>query len=213
MAPHKFNADTNVNWTNRTTGFGHFIAFLAIGLLAGQPTTLAGEPEKPPVPAEFAPAPMDLCAETGDGSLSGRLFGALSENIEWHGGNMECGGMLRPDDGGVRLVFAAPWQSERLLIVLGIDGRLGELPGSEHSANVTIVDESRNRFFSNGRRDRCWSTIESIRPVDDGNGRILQVIGEVYCAGSLPSLSDKSSVVLRNFSFSGRLLIDDPDES
>jgi hypothetical protein len=125
---------------------------------------------------------------------------------------MECGGMLRPDDGGIRLVFAAPRQDERLLIVLGIDGKLDALSDGEHAANLTIIDETHNRFFSTGRRERCWSTIESIQPVTDHADQILQVVGEVYCAGSLPSLSDNSSVTLRDIHFSGRLLLDEPDQ-
>jgi len=122
---------------------------------------------------------------------------------------MECGGMLRPGNQGIRLVFAAPKQDERLLIVLGIDGELDELVGEEHTTNVTIIDETRNRFFSTGRQDRCWSMIESIQPTAERENRILQVVGKLYCAGSLPSLSDNSSVALRDVRFSGRLLLDE----
>jgi hypothetical protein len=166
----------------------------------------------PPFSSDLTPAPMNLCETADDGFLSGDLYGALSEHIEWHGTDMDCGGMLRPDDGGIRLVFAAPRQDERLLIVLGIDGKLDALSDGEHAANLTIIDETYNRFFSTGRRERCWSTIESIQPVTDHADRILQVVGEVYCAGSLPSLSDNSSVTLRDIHFSGRLLLDEPDQ-
>jgi hypothetical protein len=159
------------------------------------------------------PATMDLCEAAEDGFLSGDLYGALSEHIEWQGTDMDCGGMLRPDDGGIRLVFAAPRQEERLLIVLGIDGTLDTLSDGEHVANLTIIDETRNRFYSTSRRERCWSTITSVRPVTDHPDRILQVVGEVYCAGSLPSLSDNSSVTLRDMRYSGRLLLDEPDQN
>jgi len=173
-------------------------------LAADEPTAIA------PMTAAFAPAPMNLCAVREDGFLSGDLYGALSRHIDWHGGEMDCGGMLRPgDDGGIRLVFAEPRQGERLLIVLGIDGALDKLPEGEHNTNVTIVDETRNLFFSSGRRERCWSTIESVRPVADPGDRMLQVAGKVYCAGSLPSLSDNRSIALRDWSYSGRLLLDE----
>jgi len=166
----------------------------------------------PPFTADLAPATMDLCETAEDVFLSGDLYGALSEHIEWRGSDMDCGGMLRPDNDGIRLVFAAPRQGERLLIVLGIDGSLDAITDGEHVANLTIIDETRNRFYSTGRRERCWSTIESVRPVTDHPDRMLQVTGEVYCAGSLPSLSDNSSITLRDMRYSGRLLLDEANQ-
>jgi len=180
------------------------LAFLA--LPAQQPVA----EDLSPFTTDLVTAPMDLCEAAEDGFLSGDLYGALSEHIEWRGTDMDCGGMLRPNDDGIRLVFAAPRQDERLLIVLGIDGSLDALPDGEHVANLTIIDETSKRFYSTGRRERCWSTIESVRPVADHADRILQVVGEVYCTGSLPSLSDNDSVTLRDMSYSGRLLLDEP---
>jgi hypothetical protein len=166
-----------------------------------------------PSTTDFMPAPMDLCETADDGFLSGKLYGAVSEHIEWRGSDMDCGGMLRPENDGIRLVFAAPRQGERLLIVLGIDGSLDALTDGEHVANLTIIDETRNRFYSTGRRERCWSTIESVRPVTDHTDRMLQVVGEVYCAGSLPSLSDNGSITLRDMRYSGRLLLDESNQN
>jgi len=184
---------------------------LLLATLLTTPQVVAEEPDSvAPMTTAFAPAPMNLCAANDDGFLSGDLFGALREHIDWHGGDMDCGGMLRPgDDGGIRLVFAEPREGERLLIVLGIDGALDELQEGEHNTNVTIVDETRNLFFSSGRRERCWSTIESVRPVAGPADRMVQVAGKVYCAGSLPSLSDNRSIALRDWSYSGRLLLDE----
>lgn len=163
----------------------------------------------PPLTSDLEPAPMDLCKAAEDGFLSGELYGALSERIDWSGTDMDCGGMLRPGADGIRLVFAAPRQDERLLIVLGIDGELEALPEAERVANLTIIDETRNRFYSTEGRERCWSTIESLRAITGRNDRTLQVVGVVYCAGSLPSLSDNGSVTLRELRYSGRLLLDE----
>jgi len=178
-----------------------------------QPPAAQDAPAPTPQIAAVATAPMDLCTTTEDGFLSGKLFGALREQLEWHGANMECGGMLRPGADGIRLVFAAPLLAdERLLIMFGIDGDLAELVGGEHVTNITIIDEANNRFFNSGGQERCWSTIESVQPVvnhADHADEIVQVVGNVYCAGSLPSLSDNRSVALRNIHFSGRLLLDE----
>jgi hypothetical protein len=180
------------------------------GMLTVQQATAENKSIHMPEVAAFALAPMDLCTLPDDGFLSGDLFGALSENIQWLGDDMECGGMLRPDDNGIRLVFAAPRQDERLLIVLGIAGKLDDLVGSEHTANITIVDEVNDRFFSTGRQERCWATIEFAQPVTE---QVMTIAGEVYCAGSLPSLSDNSSIAIRNIHFSGRLLLDESTQN
>jgi len=204
--------NTTKSATRHATRLCRILGWLAVVLLPVQQSAAEDTPTPPPVTTAFAPAPMDLCVVADDGFLTGKLFGALTERIKWRGTDMDCGGMLRPDNDGIRLVFAAPRQGERLLIVLGIDGELDELLDGEHTTNITIVDEARNRFFSTGRQDRCWSTIESIRPVADSANRMMQVVGEVYCAGSLPSLSDNGSVALRDVYYSGRLLVDEPDQ-
>ena len=198
--------DTTKFATRPFPGLCRIIACFVASLLAVQQSTAEDTRMLMPDTAAFALAPMDLCASSDDGFLSGELFGDLSKRIDWRSTDMECGGMLRPDADGIRLVFAAPQQGERLLIVLGINGKLDELVDGEHTTNITIVDEVNNRFFSTGRRERCWSTIESIRPVTD---QLVSVIGEVYCVGSLPSLSDHGSVTLRDMHFSGRLLLDE----
>ena len=155
----------------------------------------------------FTPAPMDLCTHDNGGFLSGRLHGALDRQVDWRGSDMDCGGMLRPNDDGIRLVFAAPRTGERLLIVLGIAGRLDELDSGERATNITIVDESGKRFYSTGGRHMCWSVIETVQPIAGPDARIMQVDGEVYCSASLPSLSDNGSVALRDMRYSGRVLL------
>jgi len=190
------------------------IWLITAGLASGPTWSAGGADDLPPADDRqadaFAPAPMDLCARGDDAFLSGRLHGALDLRVDWHGGDMDCGGMLRPDDGGIRLVFAAPRTGERLLIVLGIAGRLEELDTGERTTNITIVDESGNRFYSTGGRNLCWSVIETVRAVADLDDRVVQVDGEVYCSASLPSLSDNGSVALRDMHYSGRVLLDAP---
>jgi hypothetical protein len=200
----------STEFITRFSKLGRILACFVGGMLALQQSMAEDKSIHMPETAAFALAPMDLCTFSADGFLSGDLFGALSENIQWLGDDMECGGMLRPDDNGIRLVFAAPRQDERLLIVLGIDGKLDELVDGEHAANITIVDEVNNRFFSTGRQERCWAAIELVQPVTE---QVMTIAGEVYCAGSLPSLSDNSSIVIRDIHFSGRLLLDESTQN
>ncbi len=180
-------------------------AVAALGLLATQELLDDGVSGIPAV--ALATAPFDLCPAVDDGYLSGYLYGALDRAIEWRGTDMTCEGGPRPNDDGVRLVFAAPIddQRPRLVIVLGISGSIGDLIGAERVANVTLIEESSGRFFSSGGQERCWTTVES---VDQESDR-LRIGGEIYCQGSLPSLSDGSSITLRDFRYSGRLILDD----
>lgn len=158
-----------------------------------------------------APRSLIPCMLNSAGYLSGRLYGTLDQNIEWHGAEMTCDGMVRPNNKGIRLMFALPEESadRRLVFVIGIDGEIERLVQREERANVTIIDEGAGRFFSTGGRDRCWTTVQSIEELEDINAGTYQVNGELYCAGALPSLNGKGSVTLGDFSYSGRLSLDD----
>lgn len=167
-----------------------------------------------PRPITAAPpletTPVDLCPAADDGYLTGTLYGSLERAIDWRGPTLECDGMSRPGSSGIRLVFTGPGETPtaRLVIVLGIGGRMHELASTERRANVTIIVESAGQIFSAGGMDRCWTTVDSVEALDDPGGMTFQVGGEVYCSGSLPSLSDAGSVTLRDFRYSGRLVLD-----
>ncbi|MFQ5634485.1 MAG: hypothetical protein ACE5G3_04040 [Gammaproteobacteria bacterium] len=164
--------------------------------------------DSPSVATAAAARSPDLCASADDAYLSGVLYGALDRIIEWRSMDMRCEGGARPDGDGIRLVFGGPGavDGDRLVFVIGISGDVDALADSEREANVTVIDESSGRFFSSGRKERCWTTVASV----DAAGDDLRVAGEVYCAGSLPSLSDGGSVSLRHFRYSGRLALDAP---
>ena len=157
--------DINKSAAMHKAGWRRLIACLALALLPAQQPAAGDIPASPPFDEAFMPAPMDLCAASDDGFLSGDLYGALSMRIEWRGEDMDCGGMLRPGDDGVRLVFAAPRQGERLLIVLGIDGSLDDLSGEPplfqyRPAGSLLVDD---RVDPTRRRRRGRDTADCRR--------------------------------------------------
>jgi len=182
------------------------LAVLALGAVAVVVANgLAPEPQGTAIQSAIGDS-TDLCQSVDDGFLSGRLYGAIDRVIEWRGTNMKCEGGERPGDDGLRLVFAAPGKADadRLVFVIGISGSIDDLAESERAANVTIIDERTGRFFSSGRQDRCWTIVTSV----DDDGLRYTVGGEVYCSGSLPSLTDGSSVSLSDLRYSGRLIFD-----
>jgi hypothetical protein len=138
------------------------------------------------------------------------MYGALDLNIDWQGANMNCEGMLRPDGNGIRLLFASKQgRKARLVFVIGVDGRIDQLTRKERVANITIIDEIDGRFFSTSGIDRCWTTIHKVEKIVGERFPAFQIDGDVYCAGGLPSLSDRGTVTLGDFRFSGRLALDE----
>ena len=179
------------------------ISTLAVGNYTQQPGLGAGR-------SVLAPHTLDLCSRDSDGFLIGRMYGALDLNIDWQGANMNCEGMLRPDGNGIRLLFASRQGREaRLVFVIGVDGGIDQLTRKERTANITIIDEIDGRFFSTSGIDRCWTTIHKVEKIVGETFPTFQIDGDVYCAGGLPSLSDRGTVTLGDFRFSGRLALDE----
>jgi hypothetical protein len=200
------DSDTPPRWARTLFGVLAIAAIFSISLISEHWLTQ----KPPPVQSNAAPGAakaFDLCGMEADGYLTGRLFGALEGTIDWRGQSLECDGMERPDGGGIRLVFASQLDSgaDRIVFVIGIDGKIDEMMLSEQVANITIIDEVNGRFFSTGGADRCWTTIDAVESLDDLEGSAYQVGGDLYCSGSVPSLSGTGSVSLRGFRYSGRM--------
>ena len=75
--------------------------------------------------------------------------------------------------------------------------------------NLTIVDERQDRFYNSGIGERCWTTLERIQVLGSAGRLEYNLVGEFYCAGALAAVSGPGSVTPAEFSFSGRLSIDD----
>ena len=181
------------------------VIILGIGSLVGRMPV--SEPRSVPATNFPAPRATEPCNWPTDGHLHGRLYGALNLTVDWRGTTLTCDGISRPNQKGIRLVFAAKQNGagDRLVFVIGIDGKVDQLTSGERKANVTIIDESSGRFFSTTGKDRCWTMINSMGSFGDQEHEIYQVTGKLYCAGSLPSLSGPGSVTLGDFDYSGRL--------
>ena len=144
-----------------------------------------------------------------DGRLQGELFGAVRQTIDWRGEDLLCAGMIRPGGDGIRLIFSrnSPSSTARLVLVIGIrDIGPGET-GEDLPANVTLIDEATGRFFNAQGIERCWATVEEQQQLSEKPAVVYRVDGELYCAGSLPSVNGSESVTLDDVRFSGRLSV------
>ena len=159
----------------------------------------------PPEPAG-AGNPGQACALGADGFLRGRFFGALDLTANWSGTSLACDGMLKPDGRGVRLFFSGDQPGGgRVSLLVVVEGRAEELAGAERPANVTVIDERQDRFFSSAGLGRCWASIDSVTPVGPRPGGPAgnRITGLVYCVGALPSVGDRSSLTLGDLRFAG----------
>jgi len=192
----------------RAADFAGATGVLLIGVLAVRLSL-------PPATTTTAAPPSDRgrpCSLRPDGYLRGRFFGAVSLTADWSGDGLRCDGMQKPDGQGVRLFFAGAQPGGGLIsVVIAIDGHPDALVGAERPANVTVIDERESRFFSTSGAGRCWTILSSVtalaRSRNDPPGH--RIDGILYCLGALPSLSDRTSLTLGEFSFAGRVSVDD----
>lgn len=154
---------------------------------------------------------VTACLPGGEAMVTGRLYGSVEAPVDWRGPRLECEGMPRPDDGGLRLRFAqriVPTQ-ERLVIIIGIDEVGRDETAEGLRATVTIIDERNDRFFSN-TGDNCWADVLEQTPLSV-RPPARAIRGRVYCSTALAAVSGPGSVSLDELEFRGR--VDWPGES
>jgi hypothetical protein len=147
----------------------------------------------------LAPPAFDSC---GSGAyLRGQLFGDLQWSIDWVDTAMRCDGMWRPDEAGMRLIFAPAEAAGGPLLVIGLSGEPDTFQGREVVANLTIVDEGNGRFFNSGAGERCWA--QATRVSEQAGD--YEVAGRIYCAGALAEVNGPGTVTPGEIEFSGRI--------
>lgn len=204
------NAGIGYRWIDALAdAVGVFVIALLIALVGR--TSLSGQAAAVPISSPPPLEPGPCIADPEGAYLSGRLYGGIELGIDWRGDTLACAGMLRPAGQGMRLIFASAPDvaASAVTFVLGIDAELDALRGTEHAANITIIDQASGRFFSSAGRARCWTTLHRVEPLSTDAPRIYRVNGEAYCAGALPALGGAGSVTLSDFRYSGQVTLDD----
>ena len=164
-----------------------------------------------PAPAAtgaLTPPELENCLQDPDGYLVGELYGDLARQIDWSGPALKCGGMLRPDGAGMRLLFGPADDPAPLLFVIGLDVGPEAANGVELPANLTIIDQGGGRFFNSGPGERCWVTASEVRQAGEPEARSFTLSGELYCAGALAAVNGSGYVTPGDFRFSGRVSVD-----
>lgn len=188
----------------RWPGIAGAAGVVATALLAAfQPLPRADRMEASP---QLERPSTRLCAAGHAGFIRGRLHGEIAGRLDWSGDALECDGMVRPGDRGIRLLFAGDLPGAgRIVLIVGIDGPHAALAGGEWPANVTLIEEGSGEFFNSGSQDRCWARIQEQSQLA---ASAWQVGGWLWCTGALPSLVDRSSVTPGDIHFSGQFSAD-----
>lgn len=191
-------------------------ALIALALAtAAANVSAAAESAAPKAPPAANAKASAGCLPAGDGFLRARIRGALSLDVNWHNGELECEGEARPNGSGIRLSFAGPQQSDgrRLRLVFGI-GATGEgTPGKALPTNLTVIFEGEQRLFSTRGQDRC--TVDSLKQERigalGGPTRTYRVLARGFCIDPVGALSSNETIVINSFDFAGRIVFTQPD--
>lgn len=149
------------------------------------------------------------CLGDGTGFVRARIRGALQMDLSWKDAQLECSGEARPDGTGLRISFAGPGPSGRVLrLVFGVRSAREGNPGRELPTNLTVLLDG-GRVFATRGEDKCTMDQLSQRRVVDGSGatgqRAWRIEGRGFCVAPANALLGKGRILVSRFDFAGRI--------
>jgi len=153
------------------------------------------------------------CLPGGNGYLRAAIRGAMNLNIDWHNGEMECEGEVRPNGHGLRISFAGPKHSDgrRLRMVFGVAGTKEGTPGRELPTNLTVIFEGEQRLFATRGDDRC--TVDKLEQERlgalGGPKRSYRIIASGFCISPASTLDGSGRILVTRFDFAGNATFED----
>ncbi len=140
--------------------------------------------------------------------LRARLNGSIDAELSWNGQQLSCAGSVRPNNGGIRLRFAAPGNNgaPTLVLLFGISGLKEGASGKALPVNVTIMREGTGEFFGTQGDNKC--TIDEIHqePLQGIplRQRAYRITARGFCTQPARALNGEGSVLITRFDFAGR---------
>jgi hypothetical protein len=161
-------------------------------------------------PEQTLASPGSACLPTDGGYMRARLAGALTAELDWEGGELECLGAVRPTDGGVRLRFRGPEPDGgggKLVLVFGIAGLREGRNLRLAPVNVTVMREGKAEFYSTQGDDKCM--LDEIRQTPivgiPHRERSYRIVARGACTEPARAVRGKGAVLLSRFDFAGRV--------
>jgi hypothetical protein len=186
------------------------VAIASLATLATPTSTTAGTASHPTLASP--PESPQGCLQTGNGFLRARIRGAVTLDIDWHNGEMQCEGGARPNNSGVRVSFAGPKTSDgrRLRMVFGVGTATEGRPGRALPTNLTVIFEGEKRLFATRGQDRC--TVDQLAQERigalGGPIRTYRIVARGFCISPASSLGDDARILVSSFDFAGRVTFD-----
>lgn len=178
------------------------VALLAAGCGRADDRAPAGAPPADPpsdVAATLPGAREALCVPALTGSLRARLQGAIDAEIDWGPQTGHCQGDVRPQGGGLRLIYRGSTpDTTSLLIVFGLaDLRPGE-NARNLPVNLTVVREGTGQFFATQGEDKCALDTVAQVPVAGATTQ-YRLEGRGYCTQPARALVGDGAVLVSRF--------------
>jgi hypothetical protein len=162
----------------------------------------------------------DSCLPGERGFLQASLRGALNEQLDWRGAQLQCEGGARPQGKGLRVSFAGPLgnSGRRLRLVFGLAAAPGARLLHTLPANVTAIVENENRVYATLGDDKC--TVESLlqEPLPApmpaaaaGSAREYRIAARGFCVSPAATLSGDEHLYIDRFDFAGRVRFEEID--
>lgn len=157
-------------------------------------------------PAE-KPVAVGACGV--DGLFTAELYGGLELALDWPSDRLECQGMPRPNGAGARLRFAGPAGTgadvPTLAFILGLPDLERGKTARELPTNVTVIDESKSRFFATQASESCWTDIDRHEATGNPahNASEYVVGGILYCVSPLAEIHGPGSLRFSEIRFVG----------
>jgi hypothetical protein len=178
---------------------------------SGPPIVMPGTS---PAPANAPPAAtVRGCLPTGNGYLRATIRGALTLDIDWHNGEIECDGGPRPDGSGIRLSFAGPRRADghRLRLVFGVNAAREGHGARDLPTNLTVIVEGAQRLYTTRGEDHC--TVDSLHqqrlPTPGRKPRTYRIVARGFCVAPASTLNDAEHILVSSFDFAGSAVYGD----
>ena len=193
------------------------MALCALAVLMGAGTACAPQPPA----GSAAPAPSTSCLPGERGFLRLSLRGAIDQDLNWRGGDLQCEGGARPAGNGLRVSFAGPADSKglKLRIVFGIAAHPGVSALTQLPTNITAIVEGQGQLYATQGDGKCQ--VESLvqqalvsatrEPQTQTRGHAYRIAARGYCVDPATTLDGSGRLYINRFDFAGVANFEDND--
>ena len=193
------------------------MALCALAVLMGAGTACAPQPPA----GSAAPTPSATCLPGERGFLRLSLRGAIDQDLNWRGGDLQCEGGARPAGNGLRVSFAGPADDKgvKLRIVFGIAAHPGASASAQLPTNVTVIVEGQSQLYATQGDSRCQveSLVQqalvtaTLASPTRARTHAYRIAARGYCVDPATTLDGSGRLYINRFDFAGVADFEDND--